>query len=64
MSAKAFVMIKPDGVERGLVGDILSRFEKKGLRLIKAELKRISKEKAGSDSPENASQGIERFFRK
>ncbi|RIX50490.1 nucleoside-diphosphate kinase [Paenibacillus nanensis] len=46
MSEKAFVMIKPDGVERGLVGDILSRFEKKGLRLIKAELKRISKETA------------------
>ena len=28
-----FVMVKPDGVERGLVGEILSRFEAKGLRV-------------------------------
>ena len=29
-----FVMIKPDGVQRGLIGNIISRFEKKGLRLV------------------------------
>jgi len=29
-----FVMIKPDGVQRGLVGNIISRFESKGLRLV------------------------------
>jgi nucleoside-diphosphate kinase len=28
-----FIMVKPDGVERGLVGAIISRFEQKGLRL-------------------------------
>lgn len=28
-----FVMIKPDGVARGLVGEIISRFERKGLGL-------------------------------
>lgn len=28
-----FIMIKPDGVERGLVGEIISRFERKGLAL-------------------------------
>jgi nucleoside-diphosphate kinase len=28
-----FIMIKPDGVQRGLVGDIVSRFEKKGFFL-------------------------------
>ena len=27
-------MIKPDGVQRGLVGEIIGRFEKKGLKLI------------------------------
>ena len=31
---QTFVMVKPDGVQRGLVGEILSRFEKKGLRLL------------------------------
>ena len=30
---RTFVMIKPDGVRRGLVGEIVSRFERKGLRL-------------------------------
>ena len=28
-----FIMIKPDGVQRGLVADIMGRFETKGLRL-------------------------------
>jgi nucleoside-diphosphate kinase len=29
-----FVMVKPDGVQRGLVGEIIGRFERKGLRLV------------------------------
>lgn len=33
-----FVMIKPDGVARGLVGEIISRFERKGLRLDKIRM--------------------------
>ena len=31
---RTFIMVKPDGVQRGLVGDILSRFEKKGFKLV------------------------------
>ncbi len=30
-----FIMIKPDGVRRGLIGEVISRFERKGLRLEK-----------------------------
>lgn len=30
---RTFVMIKPDGIQRGLVGEIISRFEAKGLKL-------------------------------
>ncbi|MFA4824419.1 MAG: nucleoside-diphosphate kinase [Methanoregula sp.] len=33
---RSFVMIKPDGVQRGLVGEIVSRFEAKGLKLVAA----------------------------
>jgi nucleoside-diphosphate kinase len=33
MSNRTFVLIKPEGVERNLVGEIISRFEKKGLKL-------------------------------
>lgn len=31
---RTFVMVKPDGVRRGLVGEILRRFEDKGLRIV------------------------------
>jgi nucleoside-diphosphate kinase len=37
---RTFVMIKPDGVERGLVGEILKRFEQRGLRI--SALKMVS----------------------
>ncbi|KXI33951.1 nucleoside-diphosphate kinase [Bacillus safensis] len=43
---KTFLMIKPDGVERQLIGDIVSRFEKKGLQLVGAKLMSIPKEVA------------------
>lgn len=33
---RTFVMVKPDGVQRGLVGEIVSRLEKKGLKLVAA----------------------------
>ncbi|HJJ28234.1 MAG TPA: nucleoside-diphosphate kinase [Methanocorpusculum sp.] len=34
---RTFVMIKPDGVQRGLIGEILSRFENKGFKLVAAK---------------------------
>jgi nucleoside-diphosphate kinase len=34
---RTFLMIKPDGVQRGLVGEIIARFEKKGLKMVAAE---------------------------
>ncbi len=34
-------MIKPDGVQRGLVGEIVSRFEKKGLKLVAAQFENL-----------------------
>jgi nucleoside-diphosphate kinase len=43
---RTFVICKPDAVERGLVGEIISRFERRGLRLVAAELRLIDKETA------------------
>lgn len=43
---KTFLMVKPDGVERQLIGEIVSRFEKKGLQLVGAKLMSIPKEAA------------------
>ena len=42
----AFVMVKPDGVRRGLVGEIVSRLERKGLVLEKIRKLRIDDELA------------------
>ncbi|MBU8907244.1 nucleoside-diphosphate kinase [Desertibacillus haloalkaliphilus] len=43
---KTFLMIKPDGVQRNLVGEIVSRFEKKGFTLVGAKMITISNELA------------------
>ena len=44
---RSFVMVKPDGVQRGLVGEIIKRLERRGLRLAALKLMRISPELAG-----------------
>ncbi|MEM0355760.1 MAG: nucleoside-diphosphate kinase [Desulfurococcaceae archaeon] len=41
---RTLVIIKPDGVRRGLIGEVISRFEKKGLRIIAMKMLRISRE--------------------
>ncbi|RFU69096.1 nucleoside-diphosphate kinase [Bacillus sp. V59.32b] len=43
---KTFLMVKPDGVQRNLIGEIVSRFEKKGFRLAGAKLMAVTKELA------------------
>ena len=40
---RTFVICKPDAVERGLVGEIISRFERRGLRLERCELRSIDR---------------------
>lgn len=38
---RTFIIVKPDGVERRLSGELIARFERKGLRLVAAELRQI-----------------------
>lgn len=38
---RTLVLVKPDGVQRGLVGEIISRFEKKGLKMIGCKMMRL-----------------------
>jgi nucleoside-diphosphate kinase len=40
---RTLVLVKPDGVERGLVGEIVRRFERRGLRLVAAELRTLDR---------------------
>ena len=44
--SRTLIIIKPDGVERRLVGEIIGRFEAKGLRLVAGDLRTISVELA------------------
>lgn len=43
---RTFIAIKPDGVQRGLVGEIISRFEQKGFTLVGLKMLQVSKELA------------------
>ena len=43
---RTFIMVKPDGVARGLIGEVISRFERKGLVLEKMRLLTIDQEMA------------------
>ncbi|MFC5060948.1 nucleoside-diphosphate kinase [Actinomycetospora atypica] len=40
---RTLVLVKPDGVQRGLVGEVISRIERKGLRLASLELKDVER---------------------
>ncbi len=46
MSERTLVLVKPDGVARGLVGESLGRLERKGYRLVAVELQQLSVEVA------------------
>ncbi len=46
VSEHTFLMVKPDGVARGLVGEIIRRLEQKGLRLVEARLQTVDEELA------------------
>ncbi|MFB6308913.1 MAG: nucleoside-diphosphate kinase [Haloarculaceae archaeon] len=43
---RTFVMVKPDGVQRGLVGEVISRLEDRGLKLVGAKFMQIDRELA------------------
>jgi nucleoside-diphosphate kinase len=46
MSERTFVMVKPDGVQRGLVGEVISRLEERGLKLVAAKFMQIDRDLA------------------
>lgn len=51
---RTFLMIKPDGVQRKLVGEIITRLEKKGLKLVGGKFITVSKELAETHYGEHA----------
>ena len=58
MTQRTLVLLKPDAVRRGLVGEVLSRFEAKGLRLVAMELRTID----GALADEHYAEHVDRDF--
>lgn len=46
MSERTLVLVKPDGVGRGIVGEVISRIEKKGLKLVALEMRTVANDLA------------------
>ena len=55
---RTLVICKPDAVERGLVGEIVARLERKGLRIVAAELRTIDRDTAARHYEEHKGKGF------
>jgi nucleoside-diphosphate kinase len=55
---RTFIAVKPDGVQRGLVGEIIGRFEKRGYKLVGLKMLWPSKEKAEGHYEEHRGKGF------
>lgn len=51
---RTFLMVKPDGVQRGLIGEVISRFERKGFQLIGCKLMQLTRQQAETHYAEHA----------
>ena len=54
MSERTLVLVKPDGVGRGLVGEVIARIERKGLTLAALELRTVPRDLAEQHYAEHA----------
>ena len=52
---RTLVLLKPDAVRRGLVGTILDRFERRGLRIVALELRTIDGDRPTGTTPSTSS---------
>jgi len=56
--SRTLVIAKPDAVERGLAGEIIARFERKGLKLVAAELRTVDEATAAKHYAEHEGKGF------
>ncbi len=54
MSERTLVLVKPDGVERGLIGEVFSRIERKGFKIVALEMRTIERSIAETHYGEHA----------
>ena len=58
MSQRTLILIKPDGVQRNIIGEVISRIESKGLKLAALELRTIDAETAHAHYAEHAEKSF------
>ena len=58
MSNRTLVLLKPDAVERGLIGLIIARFEAKGLKIVAMELRTLDAKTLASHYEEHQGKGF------
>jgi nucleoside-diphosphate kinase len=58
MSDRTLVLLKPDAVERGLVGQILSRFETKGLKIVALDIRTLGADTLDRHYAEHVGKGF------
>ncbi len=56
MTERTLVLIKPDGVARNLIGEVLGRIERKGLRIVALELRTLDRATAEAHYAEHAAK--------
>ena len=54
MSQRTLVLVKPDGVQRGLIGEVISRIERKGFKIVALELRTLDRATAETHYGEHA----------
>jgi len=60
MSERTLVLVKPDGVERGLVGEVISRIERKGFKIVALQMRTLDRATAETHYGEHVDKP---FFR-
>ena len=58
MSQRTLILVKPDGVQRGIIGEVISRIERKGLKLVALELRTSETETAHAHYAEHAEKSF------
>lgn len=58
MRERTLVLVKPDGVRRGLIGAVISRIEQKGLRVVALEMRTIDRETASAHYAEHTGKSF------
>jgi nucleoside-diphosphate kinase len=56
LTERTLILIKPDGVRRGLIGDVLSRIERKGLQIVAMDLRTLETATAETHYAEHSSK--------